>query len=343
MTLARTTSAPGADDPLAAFHDIRTAGQLRAWEATLDPNDPRQAAAARFARSWAVHRAPGTTAFQPERHISRDLAAARLGATPCIFMGTNDWAAKAHGPEASLTAAAERFAGHAIRTASHYPDARVALAIVPEKDYLTDRLFYGHPSYGTIERATARIVERCRAAGIGCVHRAVIDGMERFQSPADFLYPDSHLPARSTTQLFAFTLSELGLEWSKVVDRVRFETRAEHCDLAERLGAASAVREVPAPLVLDAAPRLVAGAEGFGSPLGETTQEWVNDAPIFDANVLILGDSHASVLAARKLTYLFAATCARVRFDWNPCAVRAVPPRWNADKVVLETAQRFAL
>lgn len=340
----RVARGSGSGDPFERFFGLRTARELRAWASALDPADPIAAAANRFARSWPAFEAPDDAAFSPERHLSHDRSTARWSEMPCIFMGTNGWAAKAHAPAAEPLAAAGRFARHVERVAAAYPGARVVLVIMPEKDYLADRLFRRDPAYDGIERATGALAGHCRAAGIPAVHEAVFHGMARFQSPADFLYPDSHLPARSTVQAFAFALQAMGLDWDAVRDRVRFERRPEHCDLADRLaGAGPAVQSVLAPRLLGTTPRLVGGREGLAAPLGDTTEEWACDDPVFDRRALILGDSHSSIYAGRKLTHLVASSFRRTRFDWNPCAVRAAPPAWDADVVLLEVSQRFAL
>lgn len=64
--------------------------------------------------------------------------------------------------------------------------------------------------------------------------------------------------------------------------------------------------------------RQVGGSASFENPLGDTSQSFENDNALFDQHVLILGDSHSSILTQRRMTYLFAGTFQGVKFDWNP-------------------------
>jgi hypothetical protein len=86
-----------------------------------------------------------------------------------------------------------------------------------------------------------------------------------------------------------------------------------------------------------------AGTPSFGEPLGSTWQSISNDNPLLPGKVLVLGDSHSSILAQKRLTYLSAATFEKCLFYWNPVGVREAPDPTDADFVILETSLRFVL
>jgi hypothetical protein len=88
---------------------------------------------------------------------------------------------------------------------------------------------------------------------------------------------------------------------------------------------------------------VVAGTPSFGNPLGSTWQSISNQAPLLRGKVLVLGDSHSSILAQKRLTYLFAAAFEKCLFYWNPVGVRETPEPSDADFVILETSLRFVL
>jgi hypothetical protein len=88
---------------------------------------------------------------------------------------------------------------------------------------------------------------------------------------------------------------------------------------------------------------VVAGTTSFGEPLGSTWQSITNYRPLDSRKILVLGDSHSSILAQHRLTYLFAATFERCEFFWNPLGLRDSIQHTDADVVVIEMSQRFLI
>jgi hypothetical protein len=86
---------------------------------------------------------------------------------------------------------------------------------------------------------------------------------------------------------------------------------------------------------------VVAGTPSFGEPLGSTWQSIRNHRPLDLRKILILGDSHSSILTQHRLTYRFAAIFERCDFFWNPLGLLNNIQQTDADVVVIEMSQRF--
>ncbi|MFD1794882.1 hypothetical protein FQV27_05645 [Paracoccus aurantiacus] len=77
------------------------------------------------------------------------------------------------------------------------------------------------------------------------------------------------------------------------------------------------------------------------TPLGKNRQRFANSAPAYSDQVTVLGDSHSSIFAQRRLTYLFASAFETVEFAWNPTGNAGIPDLSASRNIVLEMSQRF--
>lgn len=330
-------------ESIARFFDLRTSGELQEFIAGLDPADPLQAALRRYALSWPASRAEdGDAAFDPTRHLSADLSAALLGDCPCIFLGSNDWAVQAMAPVEALKDSISLFARHIRYVRKQYQNCQVLAVIVPEKDFLMDVLFARTGDYAGMAEAMRRLSVELNESGITLLFNQFIDGLEQYQQREELLHFDTHLPPRNYIQILANVLESLHLEWQEVEPTLRIIPGEEPHDLLEKLVTTSEVQQpVYVPDFPDAAVSLSAGDESYRMPLGETWQRHVNENPIIPRKVLLLGDSHSSIYANRKLNYLFSSIFAQTEFHWNPCGTRGILPETDADIVILEISQRF--
>ncbi|RKQ70175.1 hypothetical protein [Oceanibaculum indicum] len=330
-------------ESIARFFDLRKAGELQDFIAGLDPADPLQAALRRYALTWpASSSTDGDAAFDPARHLSTDLSAALLGDCPCIFLGSNDWAIRAMAPIEALDDNVRLFARHVRYVRRQYRDREVLAVVVPEKDFLMDALFTRTGDYAGMTEAMKRLGAKLKENGINLLFNQFIDGLEKYQPREELLYFDTHLPTRNYVQILANVLQTLDLDWRNVQPSLHVIEGEQSDNLLEKLTTRPEERQpVYVPDFPGASVTLSAGDEGYRTPLGETWQRYANKNPIIAKKVLLLGDSHSSIYANRKLTYLFSSVFAETEFHWNPCGMRGVLPETDADIVILEISQRF--
>lgn len=330
-------------ESIARFFDLRKAGELQDFIAGLDLADPLQAALRRYALTWpASSTADGDAAFDPARHLSADLSAALLGDCPCIFLGSNDWAIRAMAPIEALEDKMRLFARHIRYVRKQYADRQLLAVVVPEKDFLMDALFTRTGDYAGMAEAMQRLGAGLDESGIDLLFHQFIDGLEKYQPREELLYFDTHLPTRNYVQILANVLQTLDLNWQEVESGLQVIPGEDAHDLLEKLaGRPEELQPVYVPDFPGASVTLSAGDESYRTPLGETWQRHANKNPIIAKKVLLLGDSHSSIHANRKLTYLFSSVFAETEFHWNPCGVRGILPETDADIVILEISQRF--
>jgi hypothetical protein len=139
-------------------------------------------------------------------------------------------------------------------------------------------------------------------------------------------------------------LESLGVSWAAIQSHIGLQQLPVFEDLSTKFENIQP-REVLTfqPHISGAAARQTAGSPSFADPLGATSQTFRNDAPLIDQSVCVLGDSHSSIEAQRKLTYLFANTFRDTHFEWNPCGIRQTPDTTGHDNVILEISSRFVL
>lgn len=328
---------------LYSFHKLTTLGALEEFLAGLDPTDTYEAALLRFAKDWPARAGDAADApFHPVHHVAEDFSAALYGKWPCVFLGTNAWALKPSLDADEVIGKADAFLRNIRAQRSHYPDTEMVLAVIPEKDYLVNKLFAQDGQYDVIEKAFEHLAKGVRDLDVKLVFDQAIQGMQAYQTEDDFLYPDTHLTTRNYLMFLANMLDVMGLEWRKYESRIKFLPVQEYFDLADKL-------EHPAPnphpvniaYLPDSVVRRVDGFAGFQDPLGDTWQHHVNENPLWDKKVLLLGDSHSSIFDRNKLNALVTNAFRETVFYWNPCGIRGPVPDHDPDVVFLEISQRF--
>lgn len=325
------------------FFGLTTVSDLRRFEADLDPSVPEQAALAYYIRSWPAFKdADDQDAFDPALHLSQDRSAVFYGTAPVIFEGTNLWALKPYMSTQTLVDKMKGLRSVVTKIRHANPSTHISMVLVTEKDYVISRFMLNEDRFRNFDAAVADLSREMAELDISMVSDKPFVGTERFQTLEDFNYMDSHLTGQNYVTLFGFTLEALGVSWADVRPKVGLLKLLEFGDLASKFDNGQPASEprlqpdMPAGAVTQ-----VAGAESFADPLGDTWQEFHNDAPLVDESVCLLGDSHCSIFAQRKMTYLFANTFRETRFEWNPCGIRQTPDVSNFDKVVLEISSRF--
>lgn len=335
------------DDPCIwdRFFALRSVGELRHFAHNLSADIPAEAALSHYISTWAEPAvSPDDAGFAPARYLAPDRSAVMYADAPVILEGTNHWSTK---PYLSKAALGQKLAGlqnHLGQIRRANPQARITLVMIPEKDHVISQFLLHEDRFAALVAAVDELRERIAGLDIPVLFDQPFHGIDRFQTPSDFSYKDSHLPGRTYVTVFGFVLETLGLSWAAVRPAVGLSLLPVFGDLAAKFDNGTPVQtmahqpDMPAGVV-----RQTAGCASFADPLGDTWQEFTNDTPLVDRSVCILGDSHSSIFAQRKLTYLFASTFRETHFAWNPCGIRKPPGALPHDMIVLEISSRFVV
>lgn len=280
--------------------------------------------------------------FDPSAYLSQDLSCAIYHDCPCIFMGSNSWATAA---ELDPETQASRISSMAVRIGAirkANPKAIMVVAVVPEKDYIIDRMFTLNRRGDGLTESMALFRKKLAEFDIQMVFDEYIEGLAHHQAIEDYAYPDSHLPTANYIQILAGQLAHADVPWKEVRSRLSVQQQPEYCDLVDklRLGINNPI-EFSLPQIAGAELSLIDGTDSFSEPLGDTTQVFSNPDLIDERDLLLLGDSHSSIYTRKKLTYLNAHVFSNTTFQWNPCGfrneVRSVPQ----PVIFMEISQRF--
>lgn len=330
------------EDVLARFLQLETGKDLVEFASSLDPANPYHRAFGYYISTWNL--AQDYTAFEPVKYVAEDGSAILYGNCPVVFGGSNCWAEKCYAELADYEAKLEQLYKRCASIRKGSPSAKICLLMVPEKDFVISVILLKEDRFSKMLQAIVAFRNRLRGIGIELVFEDAVVGMDKYQTVADFEYFDSHLAPRNYVILFSRALEVMGFDWAKVRPRVGMVKMNVYFDLQTKFGDTK-VRPLNVYDIdfKDEAIRQVAGSPTFAEPLGDTSQTFRNDAAIFDENVLVLGDSHSSILEKRRLTYLFAGTFRSVHFDWNPAGVRGVVDTSAYDTILLEISSRFVL
>lgn len=331
--------------PWADFFALNTVGALKRFCGALDLSVAEQAALAYYISTWPELPVCGDDeAFVPTAKLSPDRSAIMYGTAPVIFEGTNLWSWKPHFSVEQLSQKLSGLENLVGSIKQSNPDARMTLVLIPEKDYIISRFLLKEGRFQKFDAAVEAFGTRMSAMGISLIFSQPFRDIGSFRTLSDFEYSDSHLAGQEYVSLFGFTLESLGTRWDMVKSAVTLKKLPEFGDLAPKFTNSRPVQATALqPDFQDGKVNLTAGTETFADPLGDTWQEFRNDAPIVDQSVCLLGDSHCSIYSQRKLNYLFANTYRETRFEWNPCGIRKMPDVASYDNVVLEISSRFAV
>lgn len=325
------------------FFSLKTPAQLKTFLADLDTRSEMEIALLYFAQTWfedpLFEELP---TFRPENFLSPDLSSIVFGKCPVIFLGTNNWALKPYYPKSDFRRIMENFYYHLRKMRENLRNIPITMIMVPEKDFVIDRLFQNSGRYGVLKELASEMVEKAATFGIQMIFDEPLHRMEEFQSLQEFRFPDSHLLGRNYIQTFALAIQNLGLHWAELKPRISMRQSNEYGDLDAKLSGGNArPHATQLPLYIDEAIVLRDGEPTYCDPLRETWQHLTNSNAQIAANVLILGDSHSSIVGQKRLTYLAAGAFEECKFFWNPAGLHGEPTNYKADYVILEISQRF--
>lgn len=330
-----------ADRLVETFFSLNSWSQLEDFASVLDLNDPFQAALKYYVVTWR-HQVDPHAVFDPEVFVSRDLSAIYLGDSPVVFEGTNCWAEKCYLSREDHLEKMETLYARCQRFRLQNPNGQICLMLIPEKDFVINQLFLGGNRYDVILGVVQELQSRLAQLEISLVFEEPLVGLSSYMTPKDFYFPDSHLPPRVYVQYFAQAIKKLGLSWDLVSPSIAMEQMKVYYDLSTKFkGGRDHSFDSFELLVKDSEVSQTSGSAYFESPLGQTSQFFMNGRNIFDHNVKLLGDSHSSIYSQRRLTYLFANTFKKSEFHWNPSGVRHETELNDGDIVVLEISSRF--
>ncbi|MEI6799636.1 MAG: hypothetical protein WCO04_10555 [Pseudomonadota bacterium] len=326
------------------FFRISNVADLKKFENALDKDDPFSMALAfliKMTFDRSKHGENGSF-FAPREVLSEDLSSAVLGNSPIVFLGTNEWAIKPYLSKAQHMLQIKKYCDHINNIRNIFSDKKIVLSVIPEKDYVIDKIFYKSERFFAMDEAISDFSTTCSKLGIAFVFNEYIAELRHDQDIGAFNYPDSHLPSLHYLHIFENVIKKLGLDTPYNLENFSFKDDTLYGDLALKFGKSKVTPvNVQTPCVRNEDLTIIAGTPSFGSPLGTTWQSIENRNALITGKVLILGDSHSSILAQKKLTYLYATTFERCDFFWNPLGTRSIPEKTDADFVILEISQRF--
>jgi len=327
------------------FFKLSSLRDVHLFSQSLAADSPVDLAFAFLLESWIrLWKVAPDSPFSPHRVVTEDLSAGMLGERPIIFMGTNYWAAK---PYLSLEHHLDKvtvYAKHLQRMREIFRRNKLVLSIVPEKDYVIDKHFLQTGRFQWVDEALSHLARLCSDLEIPLQFNEYVAPLREYETEADFSYFDTHLPGKHYIQIFSQFLGQLGYRWHDICGAFTMRNNTDWGDLQTRFGDVAAQSPLPmVPTLQTERLAVVAGTPSFGDPLGSTWQSISNETPLLRGKVLVLGDSHSSILAQKRLTYLCASTFEECLFCWNPAGVRETPEPSDDDFVILETSLRFVL
>jgi pentatricopeptide repeat protein len=325
------------------FFTQKTVFGLREFLQTLDVSSPPEAALSYYAHTWFDTLSNSDEAvFNPREYLSEDLSAIMFGRCPVIFMGTNRWAEKTYRESSQHEEPMSKMILNLKRLREIYKNQRIVIAVVPEKDYVINSMFIGCGRYGEIDKAVEIFKREIAKLDMVLIFNSPLKGLNNYMEIGDFEYPDTHLTGRNYIQFFSGISNAFELNRTEIDEQLSMERVEVYGDLFGRFSSLSSIPEHTfVPHYPNAMMTLADGFKSFGSPLSSTWQRIFNENPIADEDVLILGDSHASILDQRRLTYLVSGAFRRTEFYWNPCGVRKEVPETTAKYAIMEISCRF--
>lgn len=331
----------GRRDLLAGLAAVDTLSGLARFAAALDRSAPFAAALGHACDACLRARPAGETeTFRPGRFLSADLSAVRLGEVPAIFLGTNDWALLRFATEEELDRRLARIETRLAQVLSVL-DMPVHLVVVPEKDALVERIF-AEPVADPRPAAVRRLLDRLQAPRLSVGYDGFAARVAGRTAVADYAYPDSHLLSRDYVQIFHHALTALGLIGQAGDLGLGLGRDLLYGDLAAKFDPPD---PSPHPFLMPrfegVPPEQTGGSASFEDPLRATAQSFARPSAPIDARVAVFGDSHGSIFAMRKLTFLFAHAFRHCAFVWDPMHLGRDPAPAEADVAILEISERF--
>ena len=323
------------------FKTITSIAQLRLFNEKLDNDLVLDRALKVKIDSWLPFLGDPSETFVPERFISEDLTVAIYGQSPVVFLGTNNWAInRLHSNE--LFEARIDFYKNRVERVMTQGQRKYCFLFVPEKDFLMDKIAGNFDRTQIVDAGMAGFKRFCTEAGASFVFDDFLKTYPDWVSVDDYKYYDSHLLGRDYVAivrkiLTGFVLNvELPQAFFSIVSGLGYG----YGDFKNRLldGRKSDPRYM-LPQINKHGAILTAGNTDLESPLGKNHQIFKNDTYIVNAKIAIFGDSHSSISAQRRLTYLLSSIFRVCEFTWKPWG--GADFETDADYVLMEMAQRF--
>jgi hypothetical protein len=321
------------------FFSIIDFDGLAKFKAKLNLENTFEKALDYYIETWKP--APYQVTFEPGRYMSRDLSSIMYGDRPIIFLGSNHWACKRWLSHEEIAAYNGPYVNK-IGEIKRQRDNNIAFIVVPEKDIVIDSLLGRQEQIATIKHATAQL--RAAAGDTPFVSDELFSALPAWASADEYTYPDSHLLSRDYYILLNQALQGLGFEKFARAE-IALESSDFYGDLKNKF---DTPLEGEAAYLLPRARRgegfiTQSGSESFETPLSQTEQVFINKNAKFDASIQIFGDSHSSIFASKKITYMVASLFRETTFYWNPFGVRDFNIDMTADYVLMEISQRFVM
>jgi hypothetical protein len=279
-----------------------------------------------------------------EISVSRDLSAVAVNNIPLIFLGSNYWwIHRFCSLEANLEKASKRAELYA-RLLPLFPNAKLFHLAVPEKDSICFDLFFREDfsAHLQINEATKHFMEKYKSiTGSHAINLGEYSCID-LCSPS-FTYRDSHLPTQLYLLLADKIINALGgpSSWRNTMTLSR---ELRYLDLGKKLDPEYIGEEIETFSIHQNVMVKDPIANAFQAPLRETKTGAINSSPSIDKKVLILGDSHSSIIGSSKLTDILSCTFREVDFAWNPYCIHGLSSVHRAedyDVVILEISERF--
>lgn len=327
------------------FFKLTSYSDLVFFEKSLERDDPFSNAMSFLCRScMQILDHEGEKNFNPEHFLTDDMSAAMIGKWPVVFMGTNYWAIKPYMSLDDHLVKMNQIYKRINEIRLQFPKSDISCVIVPEKDYVLDNYFNIEYKFNVIDDLISDLNKFCVNIGIKFHFSDYLDALKKYEKREDFQYPDTHLPARHYVQIYSKILKGIGIHWPDISSNFTMIDLPVYGDLSRKFTSLDFGPNITKSIsVNNENLNVQAGMPTFGDPLGSTWQSIKNFNPLISDKVLILGDSHSSILDQHRLTYLFAATFETCDFFWNPLGLRGTIEYSDADFIIIEISQRFLL
>jgi len=291
-----------------------------------------------YSTHWA--RPVGDETYFPEKYLSSDLTAVMYGKCPVLFLGSNRWCEKPYIDNSSIELRGGLIS-NLEKTIRNNPCCRFCLVVVPEKDYLIDVLSMNNKRIETIKRGVDILSDFCKQLDVSLVFDDWILNHEPKSYHHSLEEPDSHLPNVCYLEILTRILEEFKLKQFDFT-RLTNEQRVVYGDLAKRLKCQPEkyIKFNNGSINKDFY-EIIEGNQKLIRPLDANYQKVLNkESAVNSSSLLILGDSHSSVLSERRLTFMLAQYYQATEFQWSPFGL-SYNGSFGKRDVVLEISLRF--
>lgn len=292
------------------------------------------------------------------RIASDDLSGCIAGKIPIILMGSNLWQIKRSENEGMAKARASKLASLISGRMNINKRIPMVNVVIPEKDHYCAGIVGTQGYYSAIEAGVRSFFETYSNSistfkyfNIYSLPSELDKEDIRIRHCLDLSYFDSHLPLSYYIDIAKSILKELGIEFDSTLCNSYLTTKLGYGDLGVKLHKRPLdyTGEIAHSIdieMLEHNRLLKYSPNVFEQPLSSTCQTIFNHQAKSEATVLILGDSHSSIMSQSKLTTLIAMHVSKVIFRWNPYLVNDTFKEDDLtnlapDLIVNEISERF--